>query len=99
MLDTTYFFAALMVRANGTIHSAIHSGLTPGLADWSPRLLHHAVGHPAEEQRVGLRDACGRVMVQRLVGEALAVIAAAVEGEVDRVAEGAHVESGGGGDT
>jgi hypothetical protein len=29
VLDTTYFFAASIVRAKGSIQSAIQSGLTP----------------------------------------------------------------------
>src|SRR5687768_10528173 len=29
VLETTYFFAASIVRANGSIHSAIHSGRSP----------------------------------------------------------------------
>jgi hypothetical protein len=29
VLDTTYFFAASIVRAKGSIQGSIHSGLTP----------------------------------------------------------------------
>jgi hypothetical protein len=55
-----------------------------------PPGLHHLVGHPTEEEGVGPGEVLGMVTVQVFIGNDRAMIAAAVEGDVDGIPEGAH---------
>jgi MmyB-like transcription regulator ligand binding domain/Helix-turn-helix domain len=55
-----------------------------------PRCLHHLVGHPAKEKGIGLVEVLDVVTMQLLVRDDHPVIAAAVEGDVDRVSERSH---------
>ena len=89
MLDTTYFFAASIVRAKGSIHSAIPSGRTP-VARQPPRRLHHFVGDPAKEEGIGLREGLGPVTMQFFVRDPDTMIAAPVQGDVDGIPKGSH---------
>jgi len=63
VLETTYFFTALIVCAKGSIQSAIHSGRTPVRASGAKRVLHHWVGYAAEEEGIGPREGLGGVAV------------------------------------
>jgi hypothetical protein len=60
VLDTTYFFAASIVRAKGSIQGCIHQTSLPS-APAPPRSLHHFVRHPAEEEGIGLAEVLDRV--------------------------------------
>jgi hypothetical protein len=56
-----------------------------------PRCLHHLVGHPAKEKGIGSFQMRGPIAIRLLVrGDRHPVIAAAVEGDVDRVSERSH---------
>ena len=52
--------------------------------------LHHLVDDAAEEESVGAFEVFGGVAVEIFIGDAGSVIAAAVQGDVDGVAKGAH---------
>src|SRR5262249_59232044 len=57
-----------------------------------PRRLHHLVGDPAEEQGIGSFHLSGPVAHRLLVrGEPCLVMAATVEGDVDRVSKWSHL--------
>jgi hypothetical protein len=55
-----------------------------------PRCLHHFVGHPTKEERIGSLDVLGRVTMQLLVRDDCPMIAAPVQGDVDGVAKWSH---------
>lgn len=55
-----------------------------------PRCLRHLVGHPAEEERIGLDEVLGSVTVQLLVRGDRTVVAAPVRRDVDGVPQGSH---------
>ena len=55
-----------------------------------PGCLHHFVGHPAEEEGIGLAEVLGRVTMQILVNQTLTVIAAPVQRHVDGIPKGSH---------
>jgi hypothetical protein len=56
-------------------------------------LLHHLVDHAAKEEGVGLVEDFGCATKQVLVrGNAGAMIAAPVQGEVDGIAKGSHCD-------
>jgi hypothetical protein len=55
-----------------------------------PRRLHHLVGHPAKEQGIGSFQIGGGMAMQLFVRDHHPVIAAAIEGDVDRVSERSH---------
>ena len=56
----------------------------------TPGLLHQLVGDPPQQQTVGPRESLRGELVDVGVQLALAVIEAAVEGDVDQVGQGAH---------
>src|SRR6266478_3362121 len=82
VLDTTYFFAASIVRAKGSIQS--------GLAPLRAGGRHHLVNHPAKEQGIGPFQIGDGMAMQLFVRDHHPVIVAAVEGDVDRVPERSH---------
>jgi hypothetical protein len=86
VLETTYFLAASIDWAKGD------HPLRPTFARRRrpPRRLHHLVGDAAEEKGVGAGDRLGPVAMKFFVGGAGFVVAAAVEGDVDGVAEMGH---------
>jgi hypothetical protein len=57
---------------------------------WAEGGFHHLVGDAAEEEGAGLFDVFDGVAVELFVGEDGEMVAAAVEGDVDGVPEGAH---------
>ena len=56
----------------------------------SPRGLHHFVGDPAKEERIGPGDVLGRVTMQVFVRDHRTMIAAPVQGDVDGIPKGSH---------
>ncbi|WP_429552454.1 hypothetical protein [Paraburkholderia sp. MM5477-R1] len=89
MLDTTYFFAASIVRAK--LHPIGHPIRHHSrLRRWPPRRLHHFVGQPAKEEGIGLREVLGRVMMQVFVRDHFTMIAATVQCDVDGIPKGSH---------
>src|SRR3954466_1258018 len=86
VLDTTYFFAASIVRAKGSIQS----GLAPVGAGGRPRCLHHLVRHPAKEKGIGLVEVLDRVTMQVFVRGDRTMIAAPVQCDVDGIPKGSH---------
>src|ERR1043166_6305434 len=79
VLDTTYFFAASIVRANGSVPAGqpCRSRRLP------PRRLHHLVRHAAEEQSVRLAELLGRLLMQFFVRDDRPVVAAPIQCDVD----------------
>ena len=78
-------------RAGEGFHPGFHPlGQRTRLRVRPPRGLHHLVGHPAEEEGIGPVEVLGRVTMQLLVGDHLAMIAAAVQGDVDGVPKRSH---------
>jgi hypothetical protein len=63
MLDTTYFFAASIVRAKGSIQS----GLAPVRAGGRNAASIIFVSHPAKEEGIGLVEVLDRVTMQVFV--------------------------------
>jgi hypothetical protein len=55
-----------------------------------PSDLHHLVGYPTEEEGVGPGEVLGMVTVQVFIWNDRAMIAAAVQRDVDGVPKGAH---------
>src|SRR5438445_10842253 len=79
VLDTTYFFAASIVRAKGSIQS----GLAPVRAGGRHAASINFVGHPAKEEGIGLVEVLDRVTMQVFVREHCTMIAAPVQCDVD----------------
>jgi hypothetical protein len=55
-----------------------------------PRSLHHFVGYPAKEEGISLREVLGRVTMQVFVRDHCAMIAAAIQCDVDGIPKGPH---------
>ena len=66
MLDTTYFFAASIVRAEG-FHPGFHPIRLGSVRAGRHRGLHHFVSHPAKEEGIGLGDVLACVTMQVFV--------------------------------
>src|SRR5258708_24632709 len=86
VLDTTYFFAASIVRAKGSIQS----GLAPVRAG-GRHAASIIVSHPAKEQGIRLVEILDRVTMQVFVREHCTMIAAPVQWHVDGVPKGSHL--------
>ena len=71
-------------------HPVIHPVRPGPVGRRPPGGLHHLVGHAAEEQSVGAGQALGPVAVRLLVGCHRLVVDAAVERDVDRIAQRSH---------
>jgi hypothetical protein len=55
-----------------------------------PRFLHHFISHPAKEKGIGLGEVVGVVTMHLFVGDDCAVVAAAVQCDVDGIPKGSH---------
>jgi hypothetical protein len=86
VLETTYFFAASIARRERV------QGLGPRLRvrRRTKRRLHHFVGHPAKEERIGPGEVIDRVTMQFLIRVDYAVIAATVQRHIDGIAKRSH---------
>ena len=78
-------------RASERQHPFVHPvGPHPCPSRFPPCRLHHLVGDTAEQEGISLLDALGRSPMQLLVGDAHAVVYAAIQGDVDGVSEWSH---------
>ena len=86
MLDTTYFLAASIFLAKGSIQS----GLAPFRAgDRNAASIISKVTRP-KEQGIGPVKVLDRVTMQFFVRGNCTMIAAAVQGDVDGITKGSH---------
>src|SRR5580658_3437536 len=77
VLDTTYFLAASMIRAKGSIQAGL-AGVGSGAR------------HPAKEESIGLDESLDRVTKHVFVQGHGTMIAAPVQRDVDGIAKGSH---------
>jgi hypothetical protein len=54
------------------------------------RRFHHFVRHPAEEERIGPAKVLDRMAMQIFVRTNRTVVAASVQGDVDRISKRSH---------
>src|SRR2546428_1816608 len=87
VLDTTYFFAAAIVRAKGSIQSGLAPVRAGGRNAASIILI---VGHPAKEEGIGLVEVLDRVTMQVFVRGHCTMIAAPVQCDVDGIPKRPH---------
>ena len=65
--------------------------LDASLRERPPPVLHQCVGHPTEEQGIGLRERFGCVTMHFFVRDHHAMIATSVQGDVDGIPKWPHV--------